>query len=141
LPEAGGAKTIRYSTTVKKAWAAALQQSDLEVLRGLAVEQGIVDSLDRYGQTGLMLAARAGQNDVVRLLLELGANPDVTAKYNLSAMMLAVIGGHTEVVRLLHEAGSDQSILGSGAPGFDGKTALDLAEAAGRQDIINLLRH
>jgi len=64
---------------------------------------------------------------------------DHTAKYGLSALMLAVIEGHVEIVRALVAAGADVALRGTGAPGFAGKTAWDLATAQGRPDIAELL--
>ena len=43
-------------------------------------------------------------------------------------------------LRLLAEAGADRTIRGSGAPGFEGMTALDLAEKANRQGFAAVLR-
>ena len=43
------------------------------------------------------------------------------------ALMLAAINGRTEVVRILVDTGADLGLRGTGAPGFAGKTALDLA--------------
>jgi ankyrin repeat protein len=54
--------------------------------------------------------------------------------------MLALMNGHAEVVRVLVEAGADLSVRGTGAPGFAGKTALQLARAARRTDIVRVLR-
>ena len=45
--------------------------------------------------------------------------------------MLAVIGSHDEIAQMLVRAGADTSIKGTGAPGFAGKTAADLAEETG----------
>jgi uncharacterized protein len=99
-----------------------------------------INAPDRHGQTGLMIAGRDGQVDVVRLLIERGALLDHTAKYGLSAIMLAVINGHLEIVRLLAQAGADLALRGSGAPGFHDKTALDMAEARGDRAIVEVLR-
>jgi ankyrin repeat protein len=54
--------------------------------------------------------------------------------------MLAVICSHGDIVRALVEAGADIEIRGTGAPGFDGKNALDLATAHGRLDMVEVLR-
>jgi ankyrin repeat protein len=54
--------------------------------------------------------------------------------------MLAVVNGHEEIVRILAEAGADRQIRGTGAPGFWEKTALQLAEDAGREEIAAILR-
>ena len=100
----------------------------------------MIDSLDRYGQSALMLSSKAGDAAVVRLLIALGAALDITAKYNLSALMIAVINNHSDIVEALLKAGANRSLTGTGAPGFFDKTALDLAEAAGRMDIAEMLR-
>ena len=125
---------------MKREWLDAIEGSDLAAIRALASELEVLNSLDRYGQTALMRAAKAGQAEVVALLVELGAELNHASKYNLSATMLAVLGNHAEVVRILRDAGADPSLTGSGAAGFYGKTALDLAVAASRDDIAALLR-
>ena len=40
---------------------------------------------------------------------------------------------------ILVDAGADRSIQGSGAPGFDGKTALDIARGGNREIMVALL--
>jgi ankyrin repeat protein len=98
------------------------------------------DARDRYGQTGLMLAAHAGHGAIVDLLIAHGANLDVTAKFGLSAVMLAVVAGRPEVARQLARAGCNLSLRGTGAPGFAGKTASDLAEARGLSELAGALK-
>ena len=44
-----------------------------------------------------------------------------------------------QIVRLLLQAGARADSRGSGAPGFHGKTALDLAQAMNRAEIIEIL--
>src|SRR5438270_837295 len=74
-----------------------------------------------------MVAVHAGHREVVEALIAHRANLNVTAKYGLSALMLAIVAGYTDIARLLADAGADLSLRGSGAPGFAGKTAYDLA--------------
>ena len=93
------------------------------------------DARDRHGQTALMLAAHRGHAAVVATLIDAGADLDVTAKYGLSALMLAVVGGHVECARLLARAGAKRTLVGTGAPGFAGKTAYDLAVARGMTEL------
>jgi ankyrin repeat protein len=100
-----------------------------------------INARDQHGQTSLMIAARHGQAEVIRLLVTRGAALDHSAKYRLTALMLAVIGGHSEIVRVLVNAGANTAVRGSGAPGFHERTASDLAKAAGRGDVEELLRH
>jgi ankyrin repeat protein len=119
-------------------WESALHRGDVGALRRLLDEGAEVDGLDRHGQTSLMIAARDGLVDVVRLLIERRADLDRTAKFRLTALMLAVMNGHESVAAMLIGAGADLTLTGSGAPGFAGKTARDLAEAAGHTAIAML---
>ena len=120
-------------------WEAAARSGSVEALAWQLAEGADIDALDRHGQTALMLAALAGHREVVALLTARGAALNVTAKYGLSALMLSVIKGHTEIVRRLVAAGADRSLLGTGAPGFAGKTALDLAVARGDAEQVAIL--
>jgi ankyrin repeat protein len=120
-------------------WLAALRRADVHALARLLDRGADIDARDGHGQTALICAARDGRLDVVRLLVARGAALDCAAKYSLTALMLAVLNGHAEIVRLLVEAGADRTIVGSGAPGFAGKTARDLAQARGDRSLERLL--
>ena len=121
------------------AWQRAIKAGDVDAVRALLRSGTDINAKDRYGQTALMLAAHRGHAALVRQLIEHGANLDVTAKYSLSALMLAVIAGHTEIVRRLVQAGANRNLQGSGAPGFAGKTAYDLAVARGLKELYDEL--
>lgn len=95
-----------------------------------------LDGRDRFGQTALILAARHGHRSIVDLLVACGADLDVTAKYGLSALMLAIVNGHTDVALALIDANANTALKGTGAPGFGGKTARDLARARGFDDLV-----
>ena len=120
-------------------WARALCDTDPDALARQLGDGADVDEPDRYGQTGLMLAAIRGNMPTVRWLVDHGANLDHRAKFGLTALMLAVVNGHQEVVRALVAAGADLTLQGSGAPGFAGLTALDLARARGDDEMIAIL--
>jgi ankyrin repeat protein len=78
-----------------------------------ALEQGEdANSRDSYGATALMLAANAGQLDIVNLLLAAGAEVDAKDELGWTAMMKACYNdlqdrGYPEVVKRLIEAGAD----------------------------------
>jgi ankyrin repeat protein len=112
-------------------WRDAVLEGRIAVVRDGLATGAAIDARDRYGQTGLMLAARAGRREIVALLSESGADLDATAKFGLSALMLAIVAGHEDIARDLVRAGADASLRGTGAPGFAGKTARDLAEVRG----------
>jgi len=122
------------------AWEDAIKRGDLQAVLDLLGRGIDVDARDRYGQTALMLAAHAGHREVVETLIAHRANLDITAKFGLSALMLAVVAGHTEVARVLAKAGADLSPRGTGALGFAGKTAYDLAVARGMLELLAELK-
>ena len=112
-------------------WEDAVARGDAAVIRDLLARGADPDARDRHGQTALMRAARQGHAELVRALIEAGAALDVAAKYGLSALMLAAVNGREETARALARAGADRSLRGSGAPGFAGRTAADLARDRG----------
>ena len=117
------------------AWEDAIKRGDVQIVHDLLGRGADVDARDRYGQTALMLAAHAGHHEVVETLIAHRANLNITAKFGLSALMLALVAGHAEVARVLAKAGADLSLRGSGAPGFGGKTAYDLAVEHGMLEL------
>jgi uncharacterized protein len=121
-------------------WKAAVAADDPDRLTALLQAGADINARDEHDQTALMIAARDGRTRSVRWLIERGADLDHTAKFHLSALMLAVINGRDAIVGLLVDAGADRSIQGSGAPGFAGKTALDIAEGGHRVIMVSLLR-
>jgi len=114
---------------VNTTWERAVRRGDVQAVRELLRSGADVDARDRHGQTALMLAAHRGHEEIAVLLAEAGADLNVTAKYNLTALMLAIVAGHPAVARVLIRAGADLEVRGTGAPGFAGKTAHDLAVA------------
>ena len=112
-------------------WHDTIVRGDVAALEARLHAGADVDARDRHGQTGLMLAAHHGHEDVVAVLVAAGAALDVSAKYGLSALMLAIVAGHEACARRLADAGADRTLRGNGAPGFAGKTAADLAAARG----------
>ena len=124
---------------MRRDWQEAVARGDAAALRALLERGADVDSLDRYGQTALMVAARIGHLEAVRVLVDAAAHLDHTAKYGLSALMLATLNDREAIARLLVDAGADTQIRGSGAPGFADKTALDLAKDLGGAAIVELL--
>jgi ankyrin repeat protein len=124
---------------VTPAWRRALDEGDTIALERALEAGDDVDARDRYGQTGLMLAARRGDHRTVAWLVGHGAALDHTAKSHLSALMLAIVNGHAEVARILVAAGADVTLRGSGAPGFADRTAADLARARGDLEMVDLL--
>jgi len=125
---------------LEQAWEDAVTRGDVATVWDLLRAGADVNARDRHGQTALMLAAHRGYREVVETLVEGGADLNVTAKFNLSALMLAITAGHVDVARVLARAGADLRVRGSGAPGFAGKTAHDLAVGLRMEDLYAELR-
>jgi ankyrin repeat protein len=120
-----------------QAWTDAAKTGDVDAARRMVDARVDVNAKDRYGQTALMLAARHGHAALAEFLITHGADLNVTAKYGLSALMLAVLNRHVAVVRVLTKAGADLRLVGTGAPGFAGKTAFDLAADHGLHELFD----
>lgn len=74
----------------------------------LASGRADVNGKDERGDTPLIVAARAGHDDVVQALLVAKADPNAKNDGGQTALTLAAAGGHDEVIRLLKQAGASQ---------------------------------
>ena len=111
---------------------------DTAKVRSLLAQGDSVDKKNMGGFTPLMYAV--GNADMVRLLLEKGANPDYKTRDGVTALHLAVEAGSVEGVRALLEGGANPeagyAALGLGSKG----TPLTIAEQKGETKIAALLR-
>ncbi|XP_064230584.1 60 kDa lysophospholipase isoform X1 [Aotus nancymaae] len=148
---------------------AAAQAGDLEVLRALVELGSDLSLVDFNGQTPLHTAARGGRTEAVAMLLQGGVDVNARDTDGLSPLLLAVRGRHPGIVGLLRaagaslsaqeleEAGTELCRLASradlkglevwwqagadlGQPGYDGHSALHVAEAAGNLAVVAFLQ-
>uniref|UniRef100_A0A8C3YFW7 asparaginase n=1 Tax=Catagonus wagneri TaxID=51154 RepID=A0A8C3YFW7_9CETA len=148
---------------------AAAHAGDLEALRALEELGSGLNLEDFRGQTPLHAAARGGHAGAVTMLLQKGLDVNARDKGGLSPLLLAVRGRHQGVIGLLRAAGgslSPQELQDSGTelcrlaskgdreglrmwwqagadlkqPGYDGRSALSIAEAAGNMELVSFLR-
>ena len=91
---------------------------------------------DLIDQTPLIIAAFNGCTDIVRMLLDAGANIEHKNDQGENALISAVQEGHIDTVKLLLDAGADVNQSNT-----DGETALDLAiRLRHKKELIDLLR-
>eukprot|EP00009_Paramoeba_aestuarina_P007528 CAMPEP_0201524030 /NCGR_PEP_ID=MMETSP0161_2-20130828/21071_1 /ASSEMBLY_ACC=CAM_ASM_000251 /TAXON_ID=180227 /ORGANISM="Neoparamoeba aestuarina, Strain SoJaBio B1-5/56/2" /LENGTH=180 /DNA_ID=CAMNT_0047923289 /DNA_START=93 /DNA_END=635 /DNA_ORIENTATION=+ len=70
-------------------------------------EAGSIDQIGQQGQTPLMHAVLQGNVECVKVLLELGANPEIGEKDGYTPMHGAGFQGRAEVAKLLINKGLD----------------------------------
>ncbi len=80
-------------------------------------------------------AASAGHDQIVKMLLANGADPNVREQRGYTPLHSAAQSGSEEIIRTLIYGGADMSLKGD-----DGKLALDLAQEAGHEECVRLLQ-
>jgi len=107
----------------------AASEGNLAQVKALLDAGADVNSKNSYGGTALAFAGDKGHTEVVKLLLERGANPNVTDTfYNSTPLGWAAGKGHAEIVRAL---------LDKGAEGEDG--ALMAAVYQDRTEVVKVI--
>lgn len=118
---------------------AAAKAGDLAAVQGLISSGADVNAVDERGWTALAYAVydaelKHGHADVVRALLDAGANLEASIGYGVRPLMLAAGYGEAEVVATLLNAGADPLAKNEG-----GYTALAMAKQKHYVDVINML--
>ena len=91
---------------------------------------------DLIDQTPLIIAAFNGCTDIVRMLLDAGADIGHRNDQGENALITASQEGNIDVVKVLLDAGADKN-----QPNADGETPLELAiRLKQKKELINLLR-
>lgn len=107
---------------------------DVEAVRAaLDADPGLARAAGVHELAPLYFAARGDELEVAELLLERGA--DVNQAVEAGAPVhAAAANGSAELVRRYLAAGADPLVRD-----YDGRTAREVAEAAGRRDLLDLL--
>jgi Tfp pilus assembly protein PilF len=93
-----------------------------------------LDTKDNYGDTGLTLAADAGDLRSVILLIKYGANIEAANNPGQTVVAQAAIQGHVDVVKALAARGADVN-----SRDFEGRTALYFAAQNGNKEMVSTL--
>lgn len=110
-------------------------RGDLETVKRLFEENPeLINSKNSDGRFPLEMAAQTGQVEVVKFLLEKGADVSLSRGGATALHMAALYGGKTEVITLLLEAGADIN-----ARKGNGDTPLNYAIIGKQKDIAELL--
>ena len=129
--------TALLDVAVLSALLDAASVGDAQAVAAWLDERGGVDVryAERENMTLLMVVAVAGQEAMVRMLLQRGASVNLQDSKAWTALMGAAFQGHTAIVQALLDAKADASLQDGG-----GRTALMVAELHKRTAIAQLLR-
>ncbi len=97
--------------------------------------EGLKVDEDVKGRTPILWAISAGHEDVMKLLLQKGANINRKTYEGDTALICAVWGGNPRIVKRLMDAGFDIDETGS-----QGKSARDWASALGNAAVLQVVR-
>ncbi|MCA9424298.1 MAG: ankyrin repeat domain-containing protein, partial [Candidatus Omnitrophica bacterium] len=89
----------------------------------------------KYHRTPLHIAAFEGSEEILGIVLDHGADPDVQDSFGLTPLHLAVTEGHEGVCRALLERGADTN-----TKDLNGRTPLGVALLESKAEIADLLR-
>lgn len=147
---AGGVAVLAYFSYSSGRLIAAAESGDLAAVRAALAAGADVDRTRRRitgwqvgepmrrVETALYMATRDGHTEIIRTLLEAGADPDIICTGGSTALIAAAgsrrRGDRTEIIRLLLDAGADPI-----APRLRGRTALEWAIVGGEYESVPLL--
>lgn len=116
---------------------AAAQSGAIDLVQQ-ALDAGVAVTVENgYGSPALLVAAQSGHPNIVKMLLEHGADPNTATKdQSETALTAAVCGGNQEAVRLLIAAGADVNQRRT----YDNGTPVGVAEWLGQSAIARMLR-
>ncbi|KAM9786636.1 60 kDa lysophospholipase isoform X2 [Syngnathus typhle] len=110
-------------------------EGNLKVVQYLLTVGATVYARDRYGDTPLCNAVRFRHKDVVKLLRKTGAHFSRDELDEAGSELCSlVVSGDLEGLEIWSLAGADLS-----KPGYDGQTAIELANAAGKPEVATFI--
>ena len=103
----------------------------------LLENKAFINIVDRHGYSPLHYAINEYRVDMVRRLIDKGANIEMFDSYGNNVLARAVLTskGRKEIIKFLLEKGANPNI-----PNYKGYTAIDMAKVIGNIDIIEIFK-
>lgn len=108
---------------------------DQEMAEKLAKAHEDIDLEDYNGYTAMDWAIKAGDSEMVKILLENGANPNNESGYMMTPLMTAATKGRADIIETLHSAGAEVNFQDSESS----MTALMYAAQGESEETIKVL--
>jgi len=103
---------IKTATTIpdsRQLWNA-IDCGNVEELENVLASESLINSRDVHGVTPLMRAACHDRVEVVRTLINGGADVNAARSDGFTPLLLAIFYGHAAIVRVLCESGADVNV-------------------------------
>lgn len=130
-----GVKASSTPTTIKDNIFTAIRSIDYTSINVLLSEGMNIDTVNRQGNTPLMVASKIGNLRIMDILLAHKPSMNLQNKKGSTALMIAARTGQFHVVKKLVTNGADVSMQNE-----DGNTALTLASKFGHDQIVTYLQ-
>ncbi|EXF84400.1 hypothetical protein CFIO01_02715 [Colletotrichum fioriniae PJ7] len=124
-----------FDDLVQKVHVAALNAHPLVLSKLLLRDMVSLEAKDGNGSTPLLIACESGHSEIVRMLLDKGANIDASGIKRATALIAASLNGSAEIVQMLLDKGADVNFLNDDEYG----TALIAASYRGFIGIVQML--
>lgn len=121
--------------TIKDNLFTAIRSIDYTSINILLSDGAEIDTVDRQGNTPLMIAAKIGNPRIVDIILSHSPEINKTNEQGVTALMIAAESGQLHIVEKLINKGADVSIRDG-----KGNTAVTLAGKFGHQQVVNFFR-
>ncbi|KAJ5390643.1 2-5A-dependent ribonuclease [Penicillium cataractarum] len=113
-------------------WQEAIRIGNVEELRTILGRNSVeVNTRDPYGRTVLYMAVLADQNEIVKILLENNANPDIGCRCGTTPLSKAAELGNLDVLTFLLQKGAKLNTRNA-----DGESPEDLAWHNGHEAVL-----
>lgn len=121
--------------TIKDNIFIAIRSIDYTSINVLLSDRTNVDTVDRKGNTPLMVAAKVGNTRILDIILSHNPNINKQNKKGTTALITAATSGQLTVVKKLVSHGARLSVRD-----HDGNTALTLASKFGHDKIVDFFK-